>query len=247
MNKVFVPSLKMAKQTRALSGSVLGFSCLISIFTCFIFTVLPYTLAMYMMKMNSGLLYDNIGNIYIIFIILCSLITIVDICRFALPFLHAYRFEGNRIICGTVMDVPEVSASKLIRDADATRIMVSNLDNSNLVQAAATAQRMGDIISRIMFNCDPILAGPFFDTTIYKKKIYNHTMLIKETNSRLIYSYEAKNGKLKKLSIPKMYEGMPMYKGKSTEMSFALLIFIQCVMLVLGMFILYGILFAASL
>lgn len=184
-SKIFYPSFKFERKTRALNKYKLPFVALISMFTVSIFVggfIYAFTSSFLELPINHLFVY-----IFIPFIIF--LLSIVKLTQFFLILLNSYKFEDNKIIKGTLSKTANFKEADLGIVATAAVAIV----NSNLLRIAKL----------IKLNTVPEFVTNYFDTEFYGKKEYTNPKLIKETKYMLVYKCD--NGILK---IPKLYEGL---------------------------------------
>lgn len=210
-NNIFVISLKLESKTKALSKTLWGPACLISIFSLGIIYCLHLMLCS-LLNVVSTVTLDNI-TIFVGLILLFVVISMIKITKFLDTLMSSYKFEDNRIIKGKITNTNEVNGESLVLDTIVTAYMSSNIGNSNKVHNANTIRGIYELIKLIELNTNREFVEEYFDTELYKKKIYNNPKLYKETKYSLIYTCDNK----KKLVIPKIYEGMNITQNNQKE------------------------------
>lgn len=214
-NNIFFPSFKLEKKTKALNIPLWGFVGLISMFSTFLFAEVPYLCLCSIFDIESAFVLDNLSVILCAFTILFALIFGVGLYKFLNTLLYSYKFENNQIIKGKIINPEKVKGIDLAFDTIMTTHMAKNIANSKSAVAGNAAINMNSIITLIKLNTNQEFVNKFFDTDIYKKKIYNNPKLLKETKYNLVYICEGN----KKLVIPKLYEGMNISQSNSGEKS----------------------------
>ncbi len=214
-NNIFYPSFKFERKTKALNISVWGFVGLISMFSTFLFVIVPYLFLSDFFDIVSAFILDNLGIVMVTYIIIFALIFGIGLYKFLITPLYSYKFEDNKIIKGRIINSEKIKGKDLAFDAIMTTYMAENITNSTSVMAGNAAINMNTIDNLTKLNTNQEFVNKFFDTDIYKKKIYNNPKLIKETKYSLIYICDGN----KKLVIPKLYEGMNITKNNGSESS----------------------------
>jgi len=115
-----------------------------------------------------------------------------------------YKFEDGKIIKGRIQKADKVKGLDLVIDTALLTNMIKNINNSSSFVASNAASNLNKIANLISLNGNPEFVEKYFDTELYKKKVYENPKLVRTTKYSLIY--ECDNNK--KLVIPKIYEGM---------------------------------------
>ena len=186
------------------------------------FTVGVFVIAFHMMLCSvldvvSTFISDNI-IVNILPIILFSIMFGVGILDFINTLFYSYKIEENKIIKGRIVNVDKINGSSLMVDAAATLHMLKNIGDSSKVLSGSNLMNFNKIIRLIELNLKQEFVETFFDSDVYKRKVYDNPILVKETKYSLVYRCD----KNKKLVIPKIYEGMDIKNIKSTEKSLIL-------------------------
>lgn len=210
-NNILVISLKLESKTKALSKTLWGPACLISIFSLGIVYGLHFLLCS-LLDVVSTIMIDN-TIILVCLLLLFIVISIIKITKLLDALMSSYKFENNHIIKGKITNTNDVIGESLVLDTIVTAYMSSNIDNSNKVHNANTIRRIYELIKLIELNTNRKFVEEYFDTELYKKKIYNNPKLYKETKYTLIYTCDNN----KKLIIPKIYEGMNITQNNQKE------------------------------
>lgn len=200
--KIFIPSFKFERKTRAFNIVLWGFVALISMFTIggiFCFHLMVCSIA----DIVSTFISDNM-NIFTLLIFILAIIFGIFLFKFQNALLHSYKFQNNQIIKGKILNPDKVSNVNLAVNAATTKYMVKNIGNPKNVMTANTISNMSNILELISLNTKFEFVEQYFDTELYRKKIYNNPRLLKETKYSLVYICDNN----KKLKIPKVYEGM---------------------------------------
>ncbi len=235
MNKnIFVPSFKFERKTGALNKSSWGFVGVISMFTIEMFVIVFHLILCYLFDVKSTFILDNLISVSIITVMIFALIFGIGLYKFFILLLHSYKFENNKIIKGKITKSGAINNKDLIIDAVMVEYMAENIKDSNKVLTGNTAININRILSLIKLNMNQNFANQFFDSDVYKKKVFNNPKLLKETKYNLIYICDNN----KKVVIPKLYEGMNVKLFSSKEKSIlsrvilrSLIIFIICLIL----------------
>lgn len=202
-NKFFSPSFKLERKTRALNPALWGFVGLISLFSVGGFVWIFHLMICSILDVESTFISDSFlfeGFIIIVFALMAG----IGLYKFINYLLHSYKFEDNKIIKGRIIKPKKIKGIDLALDTALTTNMIKNITNSKKVYYGNTVMNINNILTLIKLNTNQQFVNEFFDTDIYKKKIYNNPQLLKETKYTLIYICEGN----KKLVIPKIYEGM---------------------------------------
>lgn len=214
-NEILYPSFKFERKTKAFNKYILGFVALISMFTVTILVLAMFhTFMCNYLNLVSTFIQDN----FIIFGLLPAIIFIVlsyKIGQWLLALMCSYKFEDGKIIKGKIQKANKVKGLDLTIDATLLTNMIKNIDNSSIVVASNAASNLNNIIKLISLNTNPEFVKQYFDTDLYKKKVYDNPKLVKTTKYSLIYTCDNK----KKLVIPKIYEGICDVENKK-ESSF---------------------------
>lgn len=184
-------------------------------FSTFLFATVPYLFLSSFFDIASAFILDNLVVVASISTMIFALIFGIGLYKFLNTLLYSYKFEDNKIIKGKIISPDKVKGINLAFDTIMTTYMAKNITNSKAVVAGNAAINMNGIINLIKLNTNQEFVDNFFDTDIYKKKIYNNPRLLKETKYSLVYICEGN----KKLVIPKLYEGMNITINNSSESS----------------------------
>ena len=210
---IFVPSLKFEERTRAFNRVLWGFVGFISLFTVLIFVYPFHLMLCYFFDIESTFFSDNILIMSILALIF--VIMSMGIIKFFYMICCSYKIENNKIIKGKIINYDNVDHEYLEFDAN---WILSLAQIIQILYKVVIVSRVNDlirIIKMILLNMNQNFVENYFDTNSYKKKIYYNPILVKETKYYLIYKCDNN----KKLSIPKIYEGMDIKNFKSTEKS----------------------------
>ena len=210
---IFVPSLKFEERTRAFNRVLWGFVGFISLFTVLIFVYPFHLMLCYFFDIESTFFSDNILIMSILALIF--VIMSMGIIKFFYMICCSYKIENNKIIKGKIVNYDNVDHEYLEFDAN---WILSLAQIIQILYKVVIVSRVNDlirIIKMILLNMNQNFVENYFDTNSYKKKIYYNPILVKETKYYLIYKCDNN----KKLSIPKIYEGMDIKNFKSTEKS----------------------------
>lgn len=210
---IFVPSLKFEERTRAFNRVLWGFVGFISLFTVLIFVYPFHLMLCYFFDIESTFFSDNILIMSILALIF--VIMSMGIIKFFYMICCSYKIENNKIIKGKIVNYDNVDHEYLEFD---TNWILSLAQIIQILYKVVIVSRVNDlirIIKMILLNMNQNFVENYFDTNSYKKKIYYNPILVKETKYYLIYKCDNN----KKLSIPKIYEGMDIKNFKSTEKS----------------------------
>ena len=110
--------------------------------------------------------------------------------RFALTLMASYKLEDGRITRGYISRLVNIDEPGFGKLSDAA--------------TALAAGRSAALIKMIRLNMLPGIAEQYFDTDVYRKRVYTSPVLVKETRHTLVFRCD--DGK--KLRIPKVYEGL---------------------------------------
>lgn len=214
---IFIPSFEFERKTKGFNRSLWGFVGLISMFTVGLGVFVFQLMVCDLFNIVSTFLSDT----YVFFIlIICFFAIIFGIGYFSFmnSLMYCYKFENGKLIKGKIMDVNKLKGIDLTLNSLMTTYMIKNIDNpSNITKANALLNSV-KIFNLIELNTNGEFVKQYFDTPLYKKKVYTNVRLLKETKFHLIYISD----KNKKIKIPKIYEGMPVkliYKKQSSLIS----------------------------
>lgn len=201
---IFYPSFKFEKKTKAFNKYIWWFVSLISMFTVSILVfAFFHTFMCYFLELVSTFIQDNL-----IFIILLPIIMYIGLSYqfllWLMSLMTSYKFEDGKIIKGKIQKADKVKGLNLAIDAVALTNMIKNISNSSSVVASNAVSNLNNIFNLISLNTKPEFVEHYFDTELYKKKVYENPKLVRTTKYSLIY--ECDNNK--KLVIPKIYEGI---------------------------------------
>lgn len=232
MNKnVFPPSLKFERKTKALNKTLWGFVGLISMFTVELFVIIFHLMLCSILNVESTFISDNSILTASIPVVIFSIIFGIGFYKFLNMLLHSYKFEDNKIIKGRIINSDKVKGTDLAFDTAMTVYMAKNIGDSKKVVAGNATINLNSIIRLIELNTNGEFVNRFFDTDIYRKKIYNNPRLLKESKYSLVYICDDN----KKLVIPKLYKGINVKISSSDEKSLtsrillrSLIVFVLC-------------------
>lgn len=201
---IFYPSFKFEKKTKAFNKYIWWFVSLISLFTIDVLVFACFHSFMcYFLKLVSTFIQDN----FIIFISLPGIMYAglsYQFLQWSIGLMTSYKFEDGKIIKGKIQEADKVKGLDLAIDAATLTNMIKNIDNSSSVVASNAVSNLNNIFNLISLNTNPEFVEKYFDTELYKKKVYENPKLVRKTKYSLIY--ECDNNK--KLVIPKIYEGI---------------------------------------
>ena len=201
---IFYPSFKFERKTKAFNKYIWYFVSLISMFTVslLVFTIF-HTFMCWFLNLVSTFIQDNFTLIVLLPIIMYIVLS-YQFLQFILGLMTSYKFENGKIIKGRVQKANKVKGLDLVIDIAAFTNMTKNINDSSSVAANNAVSNLNKIINLIHLNVNPEFVEKYFDTKLYKKKVYENPKLVKTTKHSLIYTCDNK----KKLVIPKIYEGM---------------------------------------
>ena len=207
---IYVPSFAFEKKTKAFNKYIWWFVSLISMFSVGVGVVVYHTFMCYFLSLVSTFILDNLLWIMLIPMLACVVLC-YQLVQFLLALMSSYKMESGRIIKGTIRG-RNVRRADLAADAVLVTNMVRHPDDSSEVFKTHTILRLNNIIEMIRLNMNPGYARAYFDTEMYKKKIYENPILTKETRFSMVYTCSNK----RKLIIPKIYDGICDTEGKAT-------------------------------
>ena len=200
---IFIPSFEFERKTKGFNKMLWGFIGLISMFTVGLFVFVFHEMVCSILNITSTFISENFW-ITILLILLFALIFGIGLYNFINSLLYSYKIEDNKIIKGKIMNVDKVKEIDLTLDTLITTYMIKNIDNpANITHANALFNSI-KIFNLIELNTKIDFVNQYFDTNLYKKKVYTNPKLLKETKCNLIYVCDGN----KKLKIPKIYDGM---------------------------------------
>lgn len=213
--KIFAPSFKLERKTRALNGALWGFVGLISMFTYSFLVMILHLMLSSIWNVEHTWISDHIIFAMLIPMIVFIVMFGTGLYRFFDMLLHSYKFEGDRIIKGKIVRPNKGKIAEFAADAAVTGYKIKNMDDPSSAVSLGTAVDLYKMHNLIKLNTDEEFVNRFFDTEIYRKTTYDRTKLVKETKYSFIYSSQ-NNGTL---VIPKLYEGMDIHTNSSKERS----------------------------
>lgn len=201
---IFYPSFKVEKKTKAFNKYIWWFVSLVSMFTVSILVfAFFHTFMCDFLELVSTFIQDNL--LFIIFLpIIIYIVLSYQFLQWLIGLMTSYKFEDGKIIKGRIQKANNVKGLDLAVDAVALTNMIKNINNSSSVVASNVVSNLNRIANLIHLNCNAEFVEKYFDTALYKKKVYENPKLVKTTKYSLIYECDNK----KKLVIPKIYEGM---------------------------------------
>lgn len=212
MKKFYVPSFQIERKTKAMNPYLWGFAALISMFVFVLLVLAPHLFLVSFLEIVSTFLYDHMTLIVPAIIMIFALMFGIGLFQFLNALLYAYTIDENRIVRGKITN--QAADMNVALDVLAVKYMIKHLDEPQKVNAAQTASNMFRIIRRIQYNMNEAFVREYFDTDVYQSKVYENPQLIKETKYKFVYQC----GK-KKISIPKIYEGMDISNRVQKESS----------------------------
>lgn len=201
---IFYPSFKLEKKTKAFNKYIWWFVSLISMFSVslLVFTIF-HTFMCWFLNLVSTFIQDNFT-----FIVFLPIIMYVGLSyqflQWLMGLMTSYKFEDGKIIKGRIQKADKVKGLDLAIDAALLTNMIKNIDNSSSIVASNAASNLNKIANLIRLNSKPEFVEKYFDTELYKKKVYENPKLVRTTKYSLIYTCDNN----KKLVIPKIYEGI---------------------------------------
>lgn len=178
--KIYIPSFKYEKKTKALNRFLFPFVSFISMFTVGVF------IGGFIYAFNVSFLKLPVNHMswYFLVPVGAFLLSVWPLVRFLLTLMSAYRIEDGKITRGYIFK---------------TALGIS----SSVAVSRINTRGISLIIALIRLNMDPGFAEDYFDTDVYRKKEFMDPVLVKETKHLLIYDCGGE-----KLRIPKVFEGM---------------------------------------
>ena len=148
-SKIFYPSFKFERKTRALNKYKLPFVALISMFTVAIIV------GGFIYAFTSSFLKLPIDHLsaYIFIPLIIFLLSIVKLIQFFLVLLNSYKFEDNKIIKGTISKTANFKEADLGVVATAAVVII----NSNLLR----------IVKLIKINTVPEFVTNYFEKEVF--------------------------------------------------------------------------------
>lgn len=213
----FIPSFKFERTTKGFNKALWGFVGLISMFTVGLFVCVFHLMICSILNITSTFISDNdfcMLSLEFVFALMFG----VGLFSFINSLMHSYKFEDNKLIKGRIMNADKVKGLDLTIDSLITTYMIKNVNNPSNVMRANTLSNLLNIFNLIKLNTSKEFVNQYFDTPLYKKKIYTNPRLLKETKYYLVYVCDNN----KKIKIPKIYEGMNVkltYKNHNSLIS----------------------------
>ncbi len=201
---IFIPSFEFEKKTKGFNKTLWGFVGLISMFTVGLFVYVFHLMICSVLNITSTFISDNATIIITLITLIFALMFGIGLFSFINGLMHSYKFEDGKIIKGRIMNADKVKGIDLTTGGLIATYMIKNIDNPNNVTRANALKNSIKIFNLIKLNTNKEFVNKYFDTPLYKKKIYTNSRLLKETKYHLIYVCDNN----KKLKIPKIYDGM---------------------------------------
>lgn len=215
----YVPSFKYERKTGAFNRTIYGFVALISIITTLFGVLLLETLVADLLKIITTVLLKNMMIIVWILYVPCVFLSVHGIVKFCTDLMISYKFEGNRIIKGkitkkgfdaTFAGVTGNSSTGMAAAGTVAAIYAGlGMSATTILNSALGARGIEEIYRLIGLNMTEGFAEAYFDTDVYKKKIYTNVSFVKETKYCL--HYKSDNGRL---VIPKIYKDIARTYGR---------------------------------
>ena len=203
-NVIFCPSFEFEKKTKAFNKYIWWFVSLISLFTIDLLIFVFFDSFMcYFLKLVSTFIQDNFLTFIILPIVIFILLS-YQFYQFLTSLKISYKFEDGKIIKGTIQKTNKIKKSDLVIETASLINMANNINNASIVTNNMAILNLNNVLNLINFNTNPEFVKQYFDTDLYKKKIYENPQLIKTTKYSLIYLCDNN----KKLIIPKIYDGI---------------------------------------
>lgn len=224
-NKIFIPSLEEEKKTKAFNKWGWSFASLISFFTVWFLWFMIYSIS------DDFVIESFISNNLLLVFLILILIFLV-IALFGRGFFNclktSYKIDGNKIIKGIIKREAKANDLNLINSAIATKYTINSIKNSNNFAYAASAfNNSVHALKLISLNMKRDFVEQYFDTDVYKKKIYTNPRVIRETKYFVIYLCDNN----KKLKVPKAYPNMNYQTNNEKESSFVSRVLIRILIL----------------
>ena len=213
-DKIFIPSFKVEEKTHSFNKYIWSFVTLISIFTLLLGTLMFTLCAEYVFGIISTFTSEHMIIIMLIPVAIFIVLS-YQLVLFINDLSTSYKFENDKIIKGRIQNKGAARSNNIWLETVVTIDKATNLLNSNRVNADKVILRLNSIFAMIENNMNMLFVKNYFETDIYKKKVYSNPKLIKETKYSLIYLCENN----KKLVIPKIYDKL-CEEGRNKKSSF---------------------------
>ncbi|MBP3597102.1 MAG: hypothetical protein J6J60_06880 [Clostridia bacterium] len=218
MNKIFIPSVEYERKTKALTKYTIVFALLIFLIIMIILELgnIPKIIYKKYNIQNSFFL-ENSLQFTLAFVLIIFALTFL-IKRYLNTLKTSYIIEDDKIIKGVLK-----LSRKNIRDffnelGDNFELRNMFMSYYDIHYGNSIAKSIIINFQRAKFNLDNNFVTKFFNTSLYKKKIYENPELIKIKKHSLIYMYSNN----KKIIIPRIYEGIIEKEVHKTSSFFAL-------------------------
>lgn len=178
--KYYVPSFTYEKKSHGFNRMLWAFVALISMFTVGVGVMIVNVLGVYLLDIISTVYTDHMTAFSGGFITLAVLIMLIYGLKFVQSFLVSYKMDGDTIIKGRIQN-NALGRSDNVVDEMAARIMVRHKFSSESVVEGNTLINAHGIYELAQLNRNVSFVSEYFDTNLYKKKIYENAILKRET------------------------------------------------------------------
>ena len=143
------------------------------------------------------------ANILIIIDVVYILLSIILGVKFLNCLPCCYKWDGKDLIKGIIKDTDNVTNLDMAINTASVITMSKNINDHNKFNLSYNIRNYHYFFRKIMLNTNQEFVEKYFDTDLYKKKIYKNVQFVKEKKYSIVYESENK-----KIIIPKIYVGL---------------------------------------
>ncbi len=203
LNLIYCPSYAFERRTKAFNKYIWWFVALVSAFTVSVGVTAFHACMSSVLGIVSSLIKDYLVVFCIVPVLIFVALT-YQLVQMVGALLTTYKLENGCLVKGKIQRPDSVHLSDLVYQGITTVQMLDSGLDSDTVLAGNASFNWRQITKLIRLNMNKDFVAAYFDTDLYKKKIYYNPKLIKTTKYSLIFACDNK----KKLVVPRIYEGL---------------------------------------
>lgn len=204
MNKILIPSVEYERKTKALTKYTIFFALLIFFIIMIILELGRIPQIIYkQFNINNSFFLENSLQFTLGFILIIFVLSFI-IKKYLNTLKTSYIIEGDKII-KAVLKFSRKNIRNFFNElGDNSELRNMFMSYYDIHYGHSIVKSIIINFQRAKLNLDNNFVNSFFNTSLYEKKIYENTELIKVKKHSLIYRYD--NNKI--IKIPRIYEEM---------------------------------------
>lgn len=204
MNKILIPSVEYERKTKALTKYTIVFALLIFFIIMIILELGSIPKIIYkQFNINNSFFLENSLQFTLGFVLIIFTLAFI-IKRYLNTLKTSYIIEYDKIIKGVLKPSRKNIRNFFNELGDNSELRNMFMSYYDIHYGHSIVKSIIINFQRAKLNLDNNFVSNFFNTSLYEKKIYENTELIKVKKHSLIYRYEDN----KRIIIPRIYEEM---------------------------------------